>query len=82
MEALKAGADIVMLDNAGPALSKQWAAEVKEAFPGAIVEASGGVNEVSVLEFATAGSEIDIISMGSLTQDMQHIDYSLVIDIE
>lgn len=77
MEALQAGADVAMLDNAGPEKAGQWALEIKKLYPHAIVEVSGGINESNVLQYNQPG--IDVISMGSLTQDQQHIDFSLKI---
>jgi nicotinate-nucleotide pyrophosphorylase (carboxylating) len=40
-----------------------------------LVEASGGINEHNVLEYAGAG--VDIISMGEITQNAKPLDMSL-----
>lgn len=79
MEALEAGADIVMLDNAGPEKSASWSLVIKERFPHALIEVSGGITESSISEYVFDKHSIDIISMGSLTQDMHHVDFSLKI---
>lgn len=78
-EALAAGADIVMIDNQGPARSGAWAAHLKARYPRAIVEVSGGVTAANIQAFASCSPHIDVISMGTLTQDLQHVDYSLKI---
>lgn len=80
INALSAGANAVMLDNAGVELSCAWAAEIRKAFPAAIIEVSGGINEEALVLYSQQEkAAIDVISMGSLTQDMQHVDFSLCI---
>jgi len=74
-EALKAGADVVMLDNMLPAQLHTVAKSIKSKFPNAKIEASGGVTMNSLPEYFS--DYIDIISMGSLTQGVPHIDFSL-----
>lgn len=79
IEALKAGAEIVMLDNAGAVQAGQWAQSIKATFPHAIIEVSGGIKESTLAQFGSVPglSCIDILSMGTLTQDQTHIDFSL-----
>mmetsp|Transcript_12891 Transcript_12891/g.22274 ORF Transcript_12891/g.22274 Transcript_12891/m.22274 type:complete len:293 (+) Transcript_12891:209-1087(+) len=77
IEALDAGADIVMLDNHHPQQLKQGAAEVKSRHPRALVEASGGITEATIASYMSPN--VDIISMGSLTQGVPPLDYSLKI---
>lgn len=88
MEALQCGADIVMLDNAAPHLATSWAATIKESFPNAVVEVSGGITSDTISQYVsfssddhamTISSNIDIISMGSLIQGAPVIDFSLCI---
>lgn len=77
IEALRAGADIVMLDNQSPNIAISWANSIKTEYPYAIVEVSGGISEVNVRSYCS--SHVDIISMGSLTQDIKHVDFSMKI---
>ncbi|GAV23197.1 carboxylating nicotinate-nucleotide diphosphorylase [Carboxydothermus pertinax] len=71
-EAMEAGADIVMLDNMSPAKVK----EAKIITRGKVLlEASGGINEENILEYAKAG--VDIISLGALTHSVKALDLSL-----
>lgn len=79
MEALEAGADIVMLDNASPMNTSYWSASIKQRFPNAILEVSGGIDEMNMEAYMENGY-IDIISMGGLTQDQIHVDFSLKIN--
>ena len=71
-QALRAGADIVMLDNmAVPEMAKA----VELARGKAIVEASGGISLENVREVAATG--VDLISVGALTHSVQALDLSL-----
>ncbi len=71
--ALKAGADIVMLDN----MSLEEMRQGVELIAGkALVEASGGVNLESVREIAATG--VDIISVGALTHSVVAADISML----
>jgi nicotinate-nucleotide pyrophosphorylase (carboxylating) len=76
-EAIKAGADIVMLDNFGPEKVKSAAKELKNKYKHALIEASGGVTMETLSDFFS--EDVDVISMGSLTQSVPHIDFSLKI---
>lgn len=79
LEATKSGADIVMLDNFSPE-------EVREAISllkkhrfrdRVLIEASGGINEKNILEFAA--TEVDIVSLGEITDSPKALDISLEI---
>ncbi len=71
-EALKAGADIIMLDNMDP----QAMREAVDLVAGrALVEASGGIGEESIRCVAAAG--VDLISVGALTHSVRSLDISL-----
>ena len=71
--ALKAGADIIMLDN----MSLEEMRQGVELIAGkALVEASGGVNLESVREIAATG--VDIISVGALTHSVVAADISML----
>ena len=78
LEAAKSGADIVMLDNrTSPEDTKKEAAIIKEKFPNILIEVSGGMRLETVgLYFDT---NIDIISVGELTYNINSVDFSLKI---
>jgi nicotinate-nucleotide pyrophosphorylase (carboxylating) len=71
-EAVKAGADIIMLDNMSID-EMQKAVEIINRHT--IVEASGGVNLENVRQIAQTG--VDIISIGALTHSARALDISL-----
>jgi nicotinate-nucleotide pyrophosphorylase (carboxylating) len=77
LEAAKAGADIVMLDNFFPQQIKETMALLeREGLRGKVlIEASGGINERNVLEFAATG--VDILSLGEITDSAKALDMSL-----
>lgn len=71
-EALKAGADIIMLDN----MSIEAMKKVVKSVNGRVkLEASGNVTLENVRQVASTG--VDIISIGSLTHSYQALDISL-----
>lgn len=72
-EAVKAGADIIMLDNMEAAVIAE---AVKVVDGKAILEVSGGVNLDNVEEKAKAGP--DYISIGAITQSAPAFDFSLL----
>ena len=71
-EALKAGADIILLDNMDMATLRQAVAQIGGR---AITEASGGLTEERVAEVASTG--VDILSIGALTHSSPALDISL-----
>jgi nicotinate-nucleotide pyrophosphorylase (carboxylating) len=71
-EAVRSGADIVLLDNMTPA---QVRAAVKAIAGRAQVEVSGGVTFVTLRDYALSG--VDIISVGALTHSVAAADLSL-----
>ncbi|MGI5971354.1 MAG: carboxylating nicotinate-nucleotide diphosphorylase [Oscillospiraceae bacterium] len=71
-EALRSGADIIMLDNMD---YEQMAEAVRLVGGRAIVEASGNMGERSVRRTAECG--VDIISIGALTHSARAMDISL-----
>lgn len=77
IEAAKAGADIVMLDNFNPILLKSDAKEIKQLFPNLIIEASGGITQDKIVSYFS--NDVDVISMGNLTQGYNTVDFSLKI---
>jgi nicotinate-nucleotide pyrophosphorylase (carboxylating) len=77
IEAAKAGADIIMLDNFSPQQVKGTIALLKrEGFRNKVlIEVSGGVNKQNILKFADA--EPDILSLGEITDSVKALDISL-----
>ena len=72
LEALEAGADVIMLDNMDP---EEMAKMVKLIDKKAVVEASGNVNLNTVEAIAKTG--VDVISVGALTHSVTSLDISL-----
>lgn len=77
VEAAKAKVDIVMLDNFTPnEIQKTLSAlQKKNLRDKVIIEASGGISEENVLEFAATG--VDVLSLGELTHSAKAMDISL-----
>lgn len=85
--AIKAGADILLLDNFSPEnivstvkfcrdLEKQYQdARYQLGCGKLLLEASGGINEDNVLIYAQSG--VDIISLGSLTHSVKALNISM-----
>jgi len=71
-EALKAGADIIMLDNF---TVEQMREAVKRTRGQAQLEVSGNVTEETLREFAETG--VDYISVGALTKHVRALDLSM-----
>ena len=79
LEATKSGADIVMLDNFSPkkiraAISMLQKNRLRDQV---LIEASGGINEQNILEYAATG--VDIVSLGEITDSSKALDISLEI---
>jgi nicotinate-nucleotide pyrophosphorylase (carboxylating) len=71
-EALKAGADIIMLDNF---TTDQMREAVKRTHGQARLEVSGNVTHETIREFAQTG--VDYISIGALTKHVRALDLSM-----
>lgn len=71
-EAMQAKVDVIMLDNMDTRTMKE---AVKMIGGSALVEASGGINEETIVPIAQTG--VDIISVGALTHSVQSLDISL-----
>ena len=76
-EALKCGADIIMLDNMTPDEMKKAVSFVAGR---ALIEASGNVSMQNAAEIAATG--VDLISVGELTHSVHAADISLKINTE
>ena len=72
IDAMKAGADIVMLDNMPPETMRQ---AVLQRTGDTLLEASGNINLTTVRQIAQTG--VDIISVGELTHSVPALDISL-----
>ncbi|KAI8815636.1 Quinolinate phosphoribosyl transferase [Fimicolochytrium jonesii] len=78
IEAIEAGADIVMLDNFAPSQLTASALTLKKKYEGKkhfLIEGSGGLTEDNVAGYF--GEGVDVLSFGSLSQSVHHIDFSL-----
>ena len=71
-QALNAGADNILIDNFS---IDDMRKAVRATRGKAVVEASGGIRMETVQQIAATG--VDRISIGSLTKDIQAVDYSL-----
>ncbi len=81
-QALKANADIIMLDNMTPEQVRECVELVKTSASDerrAITEASGGINLSNVRAYAEAG--VDLISIGAITHSAPAVDISFKIKI-
>lgn len=74
-KAAAAGADIVMLDNFSPEAMTAAVAEIRPLYPNLKLEASGNINDTTLVPYAQTG--VDFISIGALTKDCQSIDLSM-----
>ncbi len=71
-EALRAQADVILLDNMAPAMIRRGIALIAGA---AVIEVSGGVRLDTLLSYALPG--VDVISIGALTHSATAVDLSL-----
>lgn len=74
-EALRARADVILLDNMKPELIRRAVALIQGA---AVVEVSGGVRLETLRDFALPG--VDVISIGALTHSATAVDLSLMLE--
>ena len=77
LEAVEAGADIVMLDNMNLEDMRKAA---KSIYGHALIEASGGITLDNVRAVAEAG--VDFISIGALTHSARALDISLELEAQ
>ena len=76
-EALRAGADVILLDNMPPEMLRRAVAVTAGA---AVLEASGGITLDTVAAIAETG--VDFISSGAITHSAPALDLALDIGIE
>lgn len=77
-EALRAGADAILLDNMTPEEAREAVGLARKQRPDVLVEVSGGVNLRTARSYAEAGP--DLISVGALTHSAPAADISLEVD--
>ena len=81
IEAIEAGADIILLDN----FTAQDVGGVHEVLiqremrDKVLLEASGGINEDNIKDYAQSG--VDIISSGALTHSYKSADFNMLLSI-
>jgi nicotinate-nucleotide pyrophosphorylase (carboxylating) len=75
VEAVSAGADIILLDNMS---TQDMEKAVKSCLGRAVTEASGGINLKTVRSVAETG--VNLISVGAITHSAPNLDLSLDID--
>lgn len=66
------GIDVIMLDNFTPENIKKALIDIDKKYK---VEASGGINQINLVEYAETG--VDYISIGALTHQIKSLDLSL-----
>ncbi|HEV2860727.1 MAG TPA: carboxylating nicotinate-nucleotide diphosphorylase [Pyrinomonadaceae bacterium] len=73
-EAVKAGADILLLDNQTPEETRRLVEVARALAPNVVLESSGGISLENVRAYAEAG--VDLISVGALTHSARAVDIS------
>jgi nicotinate-nucleotide pyrophosphorylase (carboxylating) len=76
-EAVKSGADILLLDNLSPEETARMVSLARELRPEITLEASGGITLENVRAYAEAG--VDLVSIGALTHSARAMDISFKI---
>ena len=77
LEAAKRGADMIMLDNFSPTEVRETVSLLtkKEVRDKVLLEASGGITEKNILDYAASG--VDVMSLGEVTHSVKALDMSL-----
>ncbi|NPD88137.1 MAG: carboxylating nicotinate-nucleotide diphosphorylase [Asgard group archaeon] len=78
LEAVKAGADIVMLDNFTPDQAKIIIPKIREVNSNISIELSGNINLNNLDMYSLEG--VDLISSGSLTHSVKNFDLTMLIE--
>lgn len=77
--AFESGSDLVMLDNFTGERAGETARRLKQVFGAkCLIEASGNLRIDTVEQYMS--NDIDVLSLGGLTQSVHHVDYSLKLD--
>lgn len=77
LEAIEAGADVIMFDNRTPEEIKEWITVVPK---GIVTEASGGITLENLDKYKHTG--VDVVSLGFLTHTIQSIDISAKVHVK
>ncbi|MDP7559904.1 MAG: nicotinate-nucleotide diphosphorylase (carboxylating), partial [Planctomycetota bacterium] len=77
--ALKQGAAYILLDNYSTTELPLAVTNIRSAFPGAILEASGGFGEHNIAELC--GSGVDRVSIGATTHSVSSLDLSFYLEV-
>lgn len=77
IEAIEAGADVIMFDNRKPEEIKEWISLVPEK---TLTEASGGITLENLASYSDTG--VDFISLGFLTHSVKALDISVKVTVE
>lgn len=77
LEAIEAGADVIMFDNRTPEEIKEWITLVPK---GIVTEASGGITLENLDKYKHTG--VDVVSLGFLTHTIQSIDISAKVHVK
>lgn len=75
VEACRAGADRLLIDNQTPDTVTRWSRVARALAPMVAIEATGGINLANVREYALAGA--DFVSIGALTHSVTAADIAL-----
>jgi len=80
IDAAEAGVDIIMLDNLEPKEIRETLRELekRKLRKRVLIEASGGITEDNIMDYATTG--VDVISIGALTHSIHAINLNLLIE--
>jgi nicotinate-nucleotide pyrophosphorylase (carboxylating) len=76
-EAVRAGADILLLDNQTPEETARLVRLARELSPDVLLESSGGITLENVRAYAEAG--VDLVSIGAITHSARATDISFKI---
>ncbi|NWF95378.1 MAG: carboxylating nicotinate-nucleotide diphosphorylase [Candidatus Thorarchaeota archaeon] len=81
MEAVDSGADVILLDNFTPNTARAVVDTLKQRGlrDRVVLEASGGINDGNVTEFAQSG--VDVLSSGALTHSYESADFNMLISM-
>jgi nicotinate-nucleotide pyrophosphorylase (carboxylating) len=79
-EAIRGGAESILLDNMTPAAVKKAVKQIRKSLPTIPIEASGNMNLKTVRAYALAG--VDFISVGALTHSAVAVDLSMRITVD
>jgi nicotinate-nucleotide pyrophosphorylase (carboxylating) len=76
-EALRAAADVILLDNMETATMREAVTIIRQQAPRVLIEASGNIGSSMERLVAVASTGVDFISLGALTHSAPNFDFSL-----